>query len=90
MGISLDWEIEAERSTVKQAGEDPIARRKRRRGCLWFVIVLLGLVALIGGAVALVQWRLRAVDSEIEQLLRNTVEAEVAALRVGDLNALRG
>lgn len=87
MGISLDWEIEAERSTVKQAGEDPIARRKRRRGCLLFVIVLLGLVALIGGAVALVQWRLRAVDSEIEQLLRNTVEAEVAALRVGDLNA---
>ncbi len=87
MGIRLDWEIEAERSTVQQAGEDPIARRKRRRGCLWFVILLLGLVALIGGAVALVQWRLRAVDSEIEQLLRNTVEAEVAALRLGDSNA---
>ncbi len=87
MGIRLDWEIEAEKSAIQQTGEDPVARRKRRRGCLGFVILLLGLAALIVGVVALVQGRLRAVESEIEQLLRDTVEAEVAALRLGDLNA---
>jgi hypothetical protein len=87
MGIRLDWEIEAEKSTVRHAGEDPAARQQRRRARLWFGLILLAVAGLIAGVIALAQWRLRMVDAEIEQLLRNTVAAEVTALRLGDLNA---
>jgi hypothetical protein len=36
---------------------------------------------------ALIVWRLKSVEQEIEQLLHNTLDAEVAALRIGDVNA---
>lgn len=87
MGIRLDWEIEAEQSRMQRAGEDPILARQRRLARLRFLLFLFVLVAIFGGVVAFVVWRLRAVDSQIEQALRNTVDAEVAALRIGDYNA---
>ncbi|MFN8373310.1 MAG: hypothetical protein U0694_10605 [Anaerolineae bacterium] len=84
MGIKLEWEIE---SGVRNTGEDPEAARQRRRlrmrllfGIGFFVVAVLscfGLVAL----------RLRYVDDEVRQQLVNTVDAEVAALRIGDWNA---
>ena len=88
MSIKLDWEIEAEQShQVQAAGEDPVTKRQRRVAWLR-VLVFIALVLVIVGAIALlIIWRLRSVDQEIEQLLRNTVDAEVAALRIGDLNA---
>ncbi len=87
MGIRLDWEIEAEQSHVRSGGEDPLAARQRRARRLRFLLVIVIVMALIGGAAAVVNWRLRAVDSQIEEVLRNTVDAEVAALRIGDLDA---
>ena len=85
MGIRLDWEIEAEREHKQQtAGEDPEMRRRRRRARLRFLLVVFILLALIGGAVAAVVFRLRQVDQLTEQVLRDTVAAEVAALRLGD------
>ena len=80
MGIRLDWEIEAEQEHRQQsAGEDPEARRKRRRARLRFLLVLFVLLALIGGAVGAVALRLHQVEWETEQLLRDSVTAEVAA-----------
>ncbi len=88
MGIRLDWEIEAEQEHRQQsAGEDPEARRKRRRARLRLLLVLFVLLALIGGAVGAVALRLHQADWETEQLLRDSVTAEVALLRVGDQNA---
>ena len=88
MGIRLDWEIEAEQEHQQQrAGEDPESRRKRRRARLRFFLVLFVLLALIGGAIGAVALRLRQADWETEQLLRDSVTAEVALLRVGDQNA---
>ncbi len=87
MGIRLDWEIEAEQSKMQRAGEDPILARQRRLARVRFLLFVLVIVAIFGGIVALVFWRLRTVDAEIEQALRNTVDAEVAALRIGDYNA---
>jgi hypothetical protein len=85
MGIRLDWEIEAEQEHRQQSGgEDPETRRKRRRARLRFLLVLFVMLALIGGVVSAVVLRLRQVDWQMEQLLRDTVSAEVAALRLGD------
>ena len=85
MGIRLDWEIEAEQEHHQQSGgEDPETRRKRRRARLRFLLVLFVMLALIGSVVGAVILRLRQVDWQMEQLLRDTVNAEVAALRLGD------
>jgi hypothetical protein len=87
VSIRLDWEIEAEQAHQSQtAGEDPESKRKRRVArlrVLGFVALTLMVLAVI--AVLLI-WRLRTVEQEIEELLRNTVDAEVAALRLGDAN----
>lgn len=85
MSIKLDWEIEAEQThTQSTAGEDAESRRKRRRARLRFLLVLFVMLALIGALVGVVVVRLRQVEFQIEQRLRDTVAAEVAALRVGD------
>lgn len=84
MGIKLDWEIEAEQSHVSSTGEDKDAARRRRLirlRLLGFVIFVLLIVGAIAGAVA---WRLHQVDEQIRQVLTSTVDAEVAALRLGD------
>lgn len=88
MNIRLDWEIEAEQAHQAQtAGEDPITKHQRRMARLR-LLGFIGLVLVILATIAaLLVWRLRSVDQEIEQLLRDTVDAEVAALRLGDSNA---
>ncbi|MFN8447263.1 MAG: hypothetical protein U0521_01345 [Anaerolineae bacterium] len=88
MGIRLDWEIEAEREqTQHSAGEDPETRRRRRRARTRFLLVLFFLLALVGAAVGAVVLRLRQVDWQTEQLLRDSVVAEVTTLRLGDREA---
>lgn len=88
MGIRLDWEIEAEQSHLRQrSSEDAITRRKRRMTQLRLLLIILVIPALLLGSVFVVLSRLRAADGEIEQSLRNTIDAEVTALRIGDFNA---
>ncbi len=88
MGIRLDWEIEAEQERVRHsAGEDPETRRKRRRARLRFLLVLLVLLALVGGVVGAVVVRLHQVQQATEQVVSDTVTAEVTALRIGDREA---
>lgn len=84
MGIKLDWEIEAEQTHVKSAGEDPETRRKRRLARRRLLLLVVGVLALIGAVVGFLYLRLEQVEFEIEELLRNTVDAEIAALRLGD------
>jgi hypothetical protein len=87
VGIRLDWEIEAEREHLKNTGEDPESVRARRRVQLRFVLFIGFLLLLVGGIIGALALRLRHVDWEVEQLLRDTVDAEVAALRIGDRSA---
>jgi hypothetical protein len=87
MGIRLDWEIEAEQGQIKSAGEDVVAVRRRRIARLRLLVLMLIIVLILGGIAAAITWRLQAVDEQIAQLLRNTMDAEMAALRIGDEGA---
>ena len=82
--MRLEWEIES-RKTSKRAGEDPQARRARRRGFLRLLLLIGIFIGLIIAGMLLARQRLLDAHNQVEQLLRDTVRAEVAALRVGDL-----
>lgn len=82
--IRLEWNIESQRID-RANGEDPLARRARRRTLLRFSILIAALLVLLAAIGALVQKRLLDVQAQMEQLLRDTVSAEVAALRIGDV-----
>ena len=82
--MRLEWEIES-RKISKRDGEDPQARRARRLGLLRLLMIIGILIGLIIGGLLLARQRLLDVQNQIEQLLRDTVRAEAAALRVGDL-----
>lgn len=83
MGIRLDWEIESEKEVMQQTGEDPAAVLARRLARLRLLVVLVMVLALIGVVVFAVSRRLEDIDRYYETLLRDTVEAEVTALRIG-------
>jgi hypothetical protein len=88
MGIKLDWEIESEQSGGQHnVGEADASVRRRRRAWLRVLLLVLVVAGVLGLAAAAVVSRLRTIDDQIEGLLRNTVDAEVTALRIGDLNA---
>ncbi|MCB9453781.1 MAG: hypothetical protein H6672_20310 [Anaerolineaceae bacterium] len=87
MGVRLDWEIEAEQTQVRNTGEDPAAARRRRRARIRLIIFVLIVLVIIGAVVGGIRLRLDMIDDQIEQALRNTVEAEVTALRLGDWQA---
>lgn len=84
MGIRLEWEIQAEQLQVQNGGEDPAARRARRTARLRLLAVIAVVLALLAALAAAIVLRLREVDAQIEQLLRDTVDAEVTSLRLGD------
>lgn len=87
MSIRLDWEIEAERESLRGGTEDPETRRRRRRARIGLLLLVLLITGVIGGLAGVVVLRLRYVEWQIEQQLRDTVEAEIAALRIGDQGA---
>lgn len=87
MGIRLDWEVEAEQTHTQRAGEEPLSARRRRLARLRFLLFILFLLGIFVGLAGVVVWRLQALESEVEQALRSTVEAEVASLRLGDFSA---
>ena len=84
MSTKLDWTIEAEQEQVPSKGEDPGSRRARRKRQFRLLLVIVAAALLVGGVVAVVTVRLRYVDWQVETLLRDTIAAEVASLRLGD------
>lgn len=87
MSVKLDWEIEDERVKSNGLGENSAAVERRhtahRRTLLAIGLMILVVVAVFGGIIA----RLWYVEFEIERQLRETVSAEAAALRIGDIAA---
>lgn len=87
MGIRLDWQIEADQSRNASQGADKDQGRSGRR---WLLRLLMGVAILLGLTclgIFLVHQRLEQITQRNEQLLRDTVQAEVAALRIGDLDS---
>ena len=84
--IRLDWDIESQKIS-KRDGEDPAAKRARRRSILKLLLLIGIVIGMIIAAPLLVRQRLLDVQNQVERLLRDTVHAEVAALRIGDLAA---
>jgi len=84
--IRLEWNIESNK-TSKLDSEDPAARRARRRRMLRLLLLIGILVGTIIAGLLLVRQRLLDVQNQVELLLRDTVRAEAAALRIGDLAA---
>lgn len=87
MSIQLDWEIESEKSGAHTATEDPGVVQARRQAQVRFLLTFAVVVGILGGLLAVLAWRLQDADTRIENFLRDTIEAEVAALRIGDWNA---
>lgn len=87
MGIRFDWEIEAEQEHLRTTGEDPESIRQRRRTQMRFILFVGVVLLILAGIAGVITYRLRQVDWQVEQLLRDTVDAEVSTLRIGDRDA---
>lgn len=86
MGIRLDWQVESEQTELR-AQEDPEARQRRRIAQRRLALLIIAIGSLFCLAASLVIWRLQQVDNHYRGDLIDTVEAEVTALRLGDLDA---
>ena len=84
--IRLEWNIESQK-TSKLDSEDPAARRARRRHMLRLMLLIGILVGTVIAGLLLARQRLLDVQNQVELLLHDTVRAEAAALRIGDLAA---
>ena len=84
--IRFEWNIESHRID-KSDGEDPLAKRRRRRNVVRLLLLLALLLTMIALGILLIKQRLMDVENQFAQLLQDTVKAEVAALRIGDLNS---
>ncbi|PJF23360.1 MAG: hypothetical protein CUN56_01320 [Phototrophicales bacterium] len=87
MGIRLDWEVETEKTSTRTLGEDPATKRQRRRARLNLLLAILGFAGVIVGAFWGIKTVIDEANNRLETSLRDTVEAEITALRIGDINA---
>ena len=83
--IQFDWEVESQ-PVERFAGVDPHARR-RRRNLLLLAALICALLAAFALGILLLRERALEVERQVAQLLQDTVKAEVASLRLGDLNS---
>ncbi len=84
--IRLEWTVESQQGE-RFDGEDPEAQRGRRRNLLLLLALVCLLLAAITLGLLLIRQRVIDVERQYAQLLQDTVKAEVAALRIGDLHS---
>jgi len=82
--IRFEWNVESQQ-VERFDGEDAQAKRRRRRNLLLLAALVFSLLAVIALGLALVRQRVHDVETQYRQLLQDTVKAEVATLRIGDL-----
>lgn len=82
--IRFEWNVESQQ-VERFDGEDPQAKRRRRRNLLLLLTLVCTLLAAIALALLFLRQRVHEVETQFAQLLQDTVKAEVAALRIGDL-----
>ena len=84
--IRFEWTVESQQSE-RYDSEDPLAKRGRRRNLLLLLALVCALLAAIALGLLLLRQRVHDIERRYAQLLQDTVKAEVAALRIGDLNS---
>jgi len=84
--IHFEWDVESQQ-VERFDSEDPQAKRRRRRNLLLLVALVCMLLAAIALGLMFVRQRIHEVETLFAQLLQDTIKAEVAALRIGDLNS---
>ena len=84
--INLEWEVEAERIAGTDS-ESPEEKSRRRRSCLLLLALVCLLAAVIILGLLILRQRALDIERQFAQLLQDTVKAEVAALRIGDLSS---
>lgn len=83
MGIHLDWEVESD-SGHEAVNEDAEVIAARQRKQVWSkrALIVVAVLAIIGGAIA--AYRIREVRTAMRESLNAIVESESLALRLGD------
>ena len=84
--IRFEWNIESQK-VDRSDGEDQQLKLRRRRNMLRLLLLILLLLAAIGLSALAIRQRLIDVQNQYAQLLQDTVKAEVAALRIGNMTA---
>lgn len=84
--IRFEWDIESDR-VDRSDSEQPQARLRRRRNFMRLILLVALLLAAAGIVALALRQRMIDVQHQIAQLLQDTVKAEVAALRIGDLSS---
>ena len=83
--IRLEWDVETHQ-IEKSDSEDPETKWARRRNLLRLLLLIGILIGLAVAGLLFLQQRLLEVEGQLDQLMRDTVKAEVAAMRVGDFD----
>ncbi len=83
--VKLDWDIESEKGRSQLHKENPRGRRSRTRSLVRLLLIVGVFLGIVGLVAFLVQQRWTQVNERLEELLVQTVQSEVAALRIGDL-----
>ena len=84
--IRFEWDVESQQ-IERFDSEDLEAKRRRRRNIMLLAALVGLLLAVIALILLFVRQRIYEVETLYAQLLQDTVKAEVAALRIGDLNS---
>ncbi len=84
--IRFEWDVESQQ-IERFDSEDLESKRRRRRNALLLAALIGLLLATIALILLFVRQRIHEVETQYAQLLQDTVKAEVAALRIGDLNS---
>ncbi len=84
--IRFEWNVESQQME-RFDSEDVEAKRRRRRNMILLAALIGLLLASIALSLLFVRQRIHEVETQFAQLLQDTVKAEVAALRIGDLNS---
>jgi len=86
MGVRLDWEIESDQQSY--GSKEDVKTARRRRGARFrFIVILSIFIGLIALGVTLIRDRADQVTEAEQRQLLDIVDAEVAALRLGDWTA---
>lgn len=84
--IRFEWDVESQQ--MERFDSEDIEGKRRRRRNMMLLATLIGLLlALIALSLIFVRQRIYEIETQFAQLLQDTVKAEVAALRIGDLNS---